>query len=142
MIMMFGMAGCGKDNTMDLNKKIKYITVTYDKEGVDCRIKIDFITGKRSVTIFSSELLKSEDDYLYLDELETFIRDNVLADEKLYVKSKKSNNKSGNKTMDDQKILWYVRVTFEDGTWAKIDSFERNPYNPEYYASLILLIEK
>ncbi len=142
MIMVFGMVGCGKDNNMDLNKKIKYITVYYDKEGVDCRMEIDFITSKRSVTIYSSEPLKSEDDYLYLDELEKFIRDNVLADEKLYVKSKKSNNKSGNKTTDDQKTLWYVRVTFEDGTWALIDSLEGNPYNPEYYASLILLIEK
>lgn len=138
LILMIGLAGCGKDNNMDLNKTIKNITINYTKEGVDCRVEIDFITSKRSVTIYGSELPESEDDYSYLDELEKFTRDNILADKKLYVKDKKSNNEAP----DDQKIMWHIRVTFEDGSWAQIESFENNPYNPEYLDSLIALIEK
>lgn len=138
LILMIVLAGCGKDINMDLNKTIKNITVNYTKEGVDCRVEIDFIASKRLVTIYGSELLESEDDYSYLDELENFTRDNILADKKLHVKGKKSNNE----TLDDQKIMWHIRVTFEDGSWAQIESFENNPYNPEYLDSLIALIEK
>ena len=138
LILLIVLAGCGKDNDMDLNKTIKNITINYTKEGVDCRVEIDFITSKRLVTIYGSELLESEDDYSYLDELENFTRGNILADKKLYVKGKKSNNE----TLDDQKAMWRIRVTFEDSSWAQIESFENNPYNPEYLDSLIALIEK
>lgn len=132
------LVGCGKDNKIDLNQDIKKVEVNYVKDGIDCRVVIDFATSSRKVNIYGSQNIETEDSYAYLDEFEKFIRDYVLVDKELYVKG----NKSSNETQDDQRILWRIRVTFADGSWAQVESMEHNPYNPEYYNTLIDLVEK
>lgn len=121
-----------------MDKKITRLVVDYKKEEVPCCVRIDFANKSRSASLYLTEVIKSEDTYMYADDMEQMLRDKVLKDEQL----KEKKNKSNNSSTDEQAVLWKVRVYFEDGEWVQLESLSNHPYTPDYWDDFIALLEK
>lgn len=135
---MILMCGCKNERKDYLDKKIARLVVDYKKEEGQCCVRIDFTKKSRSASLYLTEVKKSEDTYMYADDMEQMLRDKVLKDDQLIEKKNKSNNNS----TDEQAVLWRIRVYFEDGEWVQLESLSNNPYTPDYWDDFIALLEK
>ena len=116
-----------------MNKDIQRVKIYYEEDGCYCSVWIYLDEGKRTVTIYSDTKQVNEDEYAHGEELEKFIKENILS------KSVSAVGGTVDNDNDEQKVLWQLKVVFSDGeseSWYDFDKY------PEYWDDLMLLIEK
>lgn len=130
------LSGCNTEKaTLEeyMNKDIQRVNIYYEEGGCNRSVWIYLEEEKRTVTIYSDTKQVVEDEYANGEELEKFIKENILS-KNVSVEGGTAGNDN-----DEQKVLWQLKVVFSDGeseTWYDFDKY------PEYWDDLMLLIEK
>ena len=116
-----------------MSNEISEIIVSYENEdNVRLEYEIDVKEGKRIKFVITEKIEEDIDEYLNSKELIQFIQQRII--------NYKFEEKKQNVEKDDEKIIWSVRVYYDDSdeTFIQEGFYEY----PEYWDELVDLIKK
>ena len=116
-----------------MSNEISEIIVSYENEdNVRLEYEIDVKEGKRIKLVITEKIEEDIDKYLNSKELIQFIQQRII--------NYKFEEKKQNVGKDDEKIIWSVRVYYDDSdeTFIQEGFYEY----PEYWDELVDLIKK
>lgn len=132
---MFLLAGCGKKSKPDVSgKAISSFEMTwYESPEGAIRFVVDYKDKTVKKKVYDTNSEENEKSFTKFDELQKII------DDKLIASYGEDEGVSYNNTVskDDRKVLWHIRIRYEDSERVDFESFDVHPdYVKELYELL------
>ncbi len=133
-VMCILVTGCNNTAGKYSEKEIEKVMVYYEKEGNGYSVWIYMDTHEREMSIYSDPVQETNDKYNYVDELNIFIKENILTENIIHQDDIVVIGKQ-----DEQKNLWSMKIRFTDNTTINFSSFTEYP---QFWDEFVELIER